>query len=242
MKGWQRLAAGASGALLLFGSSLVTSPSGASNSQPDRASAADVMACSVTGRGALTSGDVLSCASPEPDTGPAAGVPGGTAPESFEKGPGDDYVGLYGEPQAPARPAGCTTPVRGTYTHDAGLVTGLRQSNGRPVREVAFHTHYVSGFGEGGRSLIAGDLWPDVARGDTVVVGRELFEGTINGRTGSAIIWNYARVDATGRYIGRAIAIGGTEGLKNLRFQANFTGFAPKGGHWTDPSYVCFAD
>lgn len=159
-------------ALLLPVTSEVLRPSFASSEREiqtkSQSSAAsfDPVKCSVTEPIGVTMGDLVSCASPEPEEGPAGGFPGGPDPENFDRKPGDDYAGLHGEPKRLPRPANCATPVRGTFTFDGGVLTRVSERNGRRVREMYFHTHYTSGFGEGGRSVLALDMWDDPDTGD----------------------------------------------------------------------------
>jgi len=180
----------------------------------------------------LTVGDLVSCLASEPER---------EDPDPFEPLPGEDYSGLYGpEPERLPVPERCDTPVAGSYTQDQGVITTVSQRGGRTILTGTYNTRWVSGVGEGGRSVIVADIWR-TQKGYSVV-GRELFEGTIAGRTGSMVGWNVAFVEPDGRYAGKVFAIGGTEGLSNIRFESHYAGFNNKGGHWTAPSRMCFAD
>ena len=199
-------------------------------------------ACPTSEAVGLLVGDVLSCLASEPQRGPASGVPGGRDPEKFELPPDEDYTGLYGpEPKPLPIPDHCDTPVSGTWTADQGVVTAVSQKGDRTIFTATFNTHWISGVGSGGRSVVVADFW-GTKKGYSVVVGREMFEGTIAGRTGSMVNWNVGVVEPDGRIFGKAFAIGGTEGLANIRLQSNFTAIVTKGGHWAAPSRMCFAD
>lgn len=247
MKRWRWILTGTCGTWLIVAFSGAMTPSMASSggrasdfSQP-AAKGFDPVTCYLTEPTGVFIGDVVSCVSPEPDEGSAAGTPGGDDPERFQRQAGDEYAGVFGEPDVAPAPGNCTEPVRGTYTQDQGVLNKISEHKGRRVFEMTFNTHYASGFGEGGRSVLMIDVWPG-ENGTTVFAGRELYEGTIGGRTGSLTIWNYGYIEPTGRVVGRAASIAGTEGLRNFRFQANFTALSNKGGHWTDPSWMCFTD
>jgi hypothetical protein len=136
-------------------------------------------------------------------------------------------------------PAGCNATVRGTWTTDQGTVTGVEQAKGRTVFAFVLNSRWTSGFGAGGRATYLGDLWVEPA-GFAVVVGRELFQGVINGRTGSAVTWTEGHAFPSGRYVAHAYSTGGTEGLQNLRLDARGVGVLGKGGHWTPPGRTCF--
>jgi hypothetical protein len=199
-------------------------------------------ACPTAEAVGLRLGDILSCVAREPESGPAAGIPGGLDPEKFRPTPGEDSSGLYGpEPKPLPMPDHCDTPVSGTWTQDQGAVTAVSHKGGRTIFTVTLNVHWTSGMGEGGRSTFVGDVWP-TRDGYRAYVAREMFEGTIGGRTGSMVAWNVGIFEPNGRYVGEAFSIGGTEGLTGVRFDSNYTGFANKGGHWTPPGRMCFAD
>lgn len=189
----------------------------------------------------MTVGDLLSCLLPEPTHGPSLGVPDGVGPDRFRRAPDVDYSPAHGSaPDAPSLPASCDGVVEGTWTTDQGTVTGVEQVGGRTVFEFVLNSRWTSGFGSGGRATYLGDL--TIAPGGfAVVVGRELFQGTINGRTGSAVTWTIGHAFASGRYVAHAVGIGGTGGLAKLRLEADGTGILGKTGHWTNPGRTCFA-
>lgn len=190
----------------------------------------------------MTVGDLLACLLPEPDDGPALGISDGIWPDRFRRFPGVDYSPAHGSTPAPLpMPAGCDGAVRGAWTTDQGTVTGVEQLNDRTVFSFVLNSRWTSGFGAGGLATYLGDLWIEPA-GFAVVVGRELFAGTINGRTGSAVTWTEGHFFGSGRYVAHAYSIGGTEGLKNLRMDAYGVGVLAKSGHWTEPARTCFAD
>jgi hypothetical protein len=199
--------------------------------------------CPTTGASGMLIGDVISCLFPEPESGPAAGVPEANEWEIFERFVGAQHSGLHGpEPTPPFMPAGCGTPMNGTWTQDHGVLNKVLQKDGRTILEITINFHWTSGIGQGGRSTYKTDVWADPGGEYLVSVGREMFDGTMAGRTGSVVAWNEAIIWPSGRYVGRAFAIGGTEGLANVRFEGRYTGFANKGGHWMQPSRFCFAD
>lgn len=199
-------------------------------------------ACADTVTIGSTVGDLLSCALPEPEEGPAMGLRDGVSPDHFSPEPGVDYSPPHGTvPARPAFPAGCTSVVRGTWTQDQGVITSVNRVRDRTVFGYSFNNRYTSGFGDGGRGVLVGDIWIEPA-GFAVAVGRELFEGTIDGRTGSFTTWAVGHGYATGRYAAHGYSTGGTEGLARLRLESDGVGVFGKGGHWTGGGRYCFAD
>ena len=214
---------------------LLAPPLGAEGDSENRA-------CPTAEAVGLLVGDIISCLASEPERGPAFGVPHGRDPEKFEPPPGEDYSGLYGpEPKPLPIPDHCDTPVSGTYTQDQGVVTAVSQKRDRTIYTATFNTHLTTGVGAGGRSVVVVDFWP-TQKGYSAFVARELFEGTIAGRTGSMVNWNVGIIKPDGRVFGKAFAIGGTEELTNIRLESNFAALMNRGGHWTQPNRMCFAD
>ena len=191
--------------------------------------------CPTVGAAHLLLGDVLDCLTAgRPD---APGTPG-----EFTRVPGVVYAGAHGpEPQPLPLPPGCDTPVSGTWAQDFGMVNRVVQREGRVVYEVANAFHWLSGTGAGGRSSAIGEVWADRS-GLIIYVSRELFEGTISGRTGSATVYNVANVAPSGDYTGQAFSLGGTEGLSGLRLNGLYRGRLGQGGRWSPGSRMCFAD
>lgn len=199
-------------------------------------------ACLTSGSTGVSIGEILSCAMPEPQQGAAGGLPFGLGSEEFERVPGVDYTGVHGaEPEPLPIPAGCNTPVHGAWTQGHGVLDKISRIGDRTVYEVTLNWRWDSGIGEGGRSTTRVDVSFE-PQGYAVVVGREYFEGTIGGRTGSMVLWDFGHVYPSGHYVGRTYAIGGTEGLANIRIEGGGVGVFGKSGHWTQPSRVCFAD
>jgi len=199
----------------------------------------DPARCLTSDSTGISIGDLLSCALPEPQEGPAAGIPDAGSPTKFTAAPGVDYIPASGTaPELLSLPAGCDSPVYGTWTQDQGLVEQVSRVGDRTIFGVVLNSNWNSGFGEGGRATFRGDLWID-PRGFAVVVGREMFQGTIGGRSGSAVTWTVGNAYPTGRFVAHAVSVGGTEGLSKLRLDADGVGLLGKGGHWV-PGHACF--
>jgi hypothetical protein len=158
--------------------------------------------------------------------------------------PSPQYPGTYGPSVEPPFAVNSTChKVDGTWTEDQGVVNKINQAKagGFPDAEATVNTHWTSGLGApGGRSSAPLEVYlnPD---GTGVFVGREIFEGSIDGHRGSMINWNVGTFDASLRYTGRVYSIGGTDDLKDVHFEAGFVGTFFKGGHWTQPSKLCFS-
>lgn len=208
---------------------------------PMHRAAADVGTCPSGSLVGMTLGDLVSCALPEPEEGPSLGASDGLSPARYQRTPGADYSPAHGQtPTPPAMAGDCAAPVRGTWTQDQGTITGVQQVGDRTLYEFVLGSRWTTGFGAGGRASFVGDLWLEPG-GFFTGVGRELYVGTINGRTGSAVAWTEAHVFPSGRYVAHAYSLGGTEGLAKLRMDSDGQGFLGKGGHWEKPGRTCFA-
>jgi hypothetical protein len=185
--------------------------------------------------GHLFVGDPLTCAAPHQ---PAAEGDGRYQPQ----GKNFPIAGKYGTPAVPPDPTGDDChPVTGygslDLTPPVELYTG---QDGRKIGRYLLGAHAYSGYGGPDGFFSAPlDMYvnPDGTGG---FVGRELFEGTIDGRTGAMVFWvegTFDHLRAGGRFAGYSYAIRGMEGLAGIQHKAYFAGVFGKGYEWVDGLY-----
>jgi Protein of unknown function (DUF3224) len=189
--------------------------------------------CASDGR--LFLGDRLTCAAPQqPDAKPS---------EVYQpQGKNFPIAGKYGTPAVPPDPQGDDChPVTGYGSLDQPPPAQLyTDEHGREITRLLVGSHGYSGYGgPDGFFSVPLDIYtnPDGTGG---FVARELFEGTIDGRTGSMVFWVEGTFDslrAGGRFSGYSYAIRGLEGLTGIQHKAYFAGVFGKGFEWVGGMY-----
>jgi hypothetical protein len=189
--------------------------------------------CAADGR--LFVGDRLTCASPhQPDPKPN---------EPYHpQGRNFPIAGKYGTPAVPSDPRGENChPVTGHGSLDLGSPAQIHnEKNGRKIGRVVVGAHGYSGYGgPDGFFSVPLDVYinPDGSGG---FVARELFEGTIDGRTGAMVSWvegTFDHLRAGGKFTGYSYTIRGMEGLTGIQHKAYFVGVFGKGYEWVDGVY-----
>jgi hypothetical protein len=136
------------------------------------------------------------------------------------------------------RAAGEAVPTTGPAPEMAvGLLT---DENGRKIGRVHLSGHGYTGYGgPDGFFSVPVDVYinPDGTGG---LVARELFEGTIDGRTGAMVFWvegTFDHLRAGGKFAGFSYTIRGMEGLTGIQHKAYFVGVFGKGYEWVDGVY-----
>lgn len=196
----------------------------------------DVSTCASAGR--LFVGDSLTCISPDqPDARTSA---------PYEpQGKNFPISGKYGAPVIPPDPKGDNChPLRGygslNLPPPAEVYT---DQNGVKVGRSVLNAHNYGGFGGPGAFFTAVvDLYinPDGSGG---FVGRELMEGTVDGRTGSLLSWvegTFDHLHAGGKFIGYNYTIRGMEGLSGLQTKTYFVGVFGKSFEHVEPGVYCW--
>lgn len=189
--------------------------------------------CASDGR--LFVGDRLTCVSPhEPDA---------KRNDTYEpQGKNFPIAGKYGTPAIPADPKGDNChPVTGYGSIDVPPPAQIyTDENGRKIGRVHLSGHGYTGYGgPDGFFSVPVDVYinPDGTGG---LVARELFEGTIDGRTGAMVFWvegTFDHLRAGGKFAGYSYTIRGMEGLTGIQHKAYFVGVFGKGYEWVDGVY-----
>ena len=202
----------------------------------DRSSPTADPTCTSSGRVLL--GDPLTCASPD--------QPDAERGDTYEpQGKNFPIAGKYGTPAIPPDPKGDNChPLRGygslNLPPPAEVYT---DKNGRKIGRSVLSAHNYGGFG-GPNAFFTDILDLYINRdGSGGFVGRDLMEGTVDGRTGTLLSWvegTFDNLRAGGKFVGYTYTIRGMEGLAGIQAKAYFVGVLGKGYEHVAPGLYCF--